>query len=142
MSKNTIAYYDTTAARYDALHAGERNLEHIRALQRAWSILLRYDVGSVLDVGCGTGRALKWVQDQDASIRLFGIDPSQKLLDIAMQQLPAATLHMGTGENLPFDDSSVDVTIATGIMHHVDAPASVIGGNVSGRTKGRPDKRP
>jgi len=30
------------------------------------------------------------------------------------------------GENLPFDDSSVDVTIATGIMHHVDAPASVI----------------
>ena len=43
-----------------------------------------------------------------------------------MQQLPTATLQMGTGENLPFDDFSVDVTIATGIMHHVDAPASVI----------------
>jgi SAM-dependent methyltransferase len=80
----------------------------------------------VLDVGCGTGRALKWVQQQDSSLRLFGIDPSQGLLDIAMQQLPDATLQIGTGENLPFDDSSVDVAIATGIMHHVDAPASVI----------------
>ena len=79
MSKSAIAYYDATAARYDELHAGEKNLEHIRALQRAWSILFRYDVGSVLDVGCGTGRALKWVYDQNASIRLFGIDPSQGL---------------------------------------------------------------
>jgi SAM-dependent methyltransferase len=83
-------------------------------------------VASVLDVGCGTGRALKWVHDQNTSIQLFGIDPSQGLLDIALQQLPAATLHIGTGENLPFDDSSVDVAIATGIMHHVDAPALVI----------------
>ena len=125
-STSTTAYYDATAARYDELHAGENNLEHIRGLQRAWSILLRYDIGSVLDVGCGTGRALKWVHDQNASIRLFGIDPSQGLLDIAMQQLPAATLQIGTGENLPFDHSSVDVAIATGIMHHVDEPASVI----------------
>ena len=125
-SKNTTAYYDATAARYDELHSGEQNLEHIRALQRAWNILLRYEVASVLDVGCGTGRALKWVQDQNASVQLFGVDPSQGLLDIAAQQLPSAALHKGTGENLRFDDSSVDLAIATGIMHHVDAPGSVI----------------
>jgi ubiquinone/menaquinone biosynthesis C-methylase UbiE len=126
MSTNTIAYYDATAARYDELHAGESNLEHIRALERAWSILLSHEVGSVLDVGCGTGRTLKWVHEKNASIRLFGIDPSQGLLDIAMRNLPAAALRIGNGENLPFDASSVDIAIATGIMHHVDEPASVI----------------
>jgi|HubBroStandDraft_6_1064221.scaffolds.fasta_scaffold57524_2 ubiquinone/menaquinone biosynthesis C-methylase UbiE len=126
MSTSTTAYYDATAARYDELHAGEKNLEHLRALERAWSILLRHDVRSVLDVGCGTGRALRWVHDQNASIKLSGIDPSQGLLSIAMQDLPTATLRIGTGEKLPFDNASVDVAIATGIMHHVDKPASVI----------------
>ena len=63
MSKSTIAYYNATAASYDKLHAGDNNLEHIRALQQAWSILSGCGVASVLDVGCGTGRALKWVYE-------------------------------------------------------------------------------
>jgi SAM-dependent methyltransferase len=127
MTKSTVAYYDATAARYNELHTGEKNLEHIRALQRAWNILRAYEIGSVLDVGCGTGRALKWVHEQKyASVRLFGIDPSQGLLDIARQQLPDATFQIGTGEKLSFEAASIDVVIATGIMHHVDQPASVI----------------
>ena len=54
-----------------------------------------------LSIGC---RLRNWTRlkmgTRPRRPRLFGIDPSQKLPDIAMQQLPAATVQT-TGENLP-----------------------------------------
>jgi SAM-dependent methyltransferase len=59
-------------------------------------------------------------------MQLFGIDPSQGLLDLARKTIPEATLQQGSGENLPLADNSVDLVIATGIMHHVDNPSLVV----------------
>ncbi len=126
MPSNTTAYYDATALSYEGLHGGEHDPEHIHALEYSWQILNGLAITSVLDVGCGTGRSLKWIFRQQPSIRLFGIDPSDGLLDIAKRSVPEAVIEKGNGENLPFPDSSVDLSIATGIMHHVDRPAAVI----------------
>jgi len=60
MGTNTVAYYDATARRYDALH-GANEPEHIRALERSWPVVERLAIASVLDVGCGTGRSLRWL---------------------------------------------------------------------------------
>jgi SAM-dependent methyltransferase len=121
MTSSTVAYYDATAEAYDDLHAGAKDLEHIRALERGWKLLNR-DIQSVLDVGCGTGRTLGWF----AAPKLFGIDPSVRLLEIAARKRPDLRLSVGTGEHLPFADQSVDLVVATGIMHHVDHPDRVI----------------
>lgn len=124
MLKDTRSYYDATAARYDDLHGGEQNLEHIRALERGWRVLPK--IVSALDVGCGTGRALEWINKRDGTIDLFGIDPSEGLLSIARAKVPRAVFKTGKGDHLPFEDSSIDLVLATGIMHHVDDPTAVI----------------
>lgn len=126
MSKNTIAYYDATALEYDELHGDAENPEHVVALERSWRLMEGLSISSVLDVGCGTGRALQWMHRRVPSIKLYGVDPSQALLEIAQKSFPGATLKMGSGERLPLADGEVDLAIATGIMHHVDDPSSVI----------------
>lgn len=119
---STTAYYDSTAAAYDALHGIEP--EHTVALELSWPLLLQ--ISSVLDVGCGTGRSLQWVNNTDPNVTLAGIEPSNGMLELARKSLPKASLTQGSGEHLPYDDDAFDVAIATGIMHHVDDPTAVI----------------
>ena len=74
MARNVTAYYDATANRYDDLHGHDP--EHIRALELHWPSIKRLEPRSVLDVGCGTGRTLRWFSAKAPDIDLFGIDPS------------------------------------------------------------------
>lgn len=126
MSARTTAYYDATARAYDQMHGGDNNPEHIRALERAWPIVAEHSIKSVLDVGCGTGRSLRWLHRRQPSLKLLGVDPSRGLLEIAQRDLSEAILTIGSGEQLAFPDNSVDLVIATGIMHHVDSPTAVM----------------
>ena len=59
-------------------------------------------------------------------MELTGIDPSDGLLAIARDRLPQARLEVGYGERIPLENDSVDLAVATGIMHHVDHPTDVI----------------
>ena len=70
MSEHLTEYYNRTAEQYDQLHGGEKNLEHIRALERAWPILGRFNIRSVVDVGCGTGRSLAWLEQRGQPLTL------------------------------------------------------------------------
>ena len=48
------------------------------------------------------------------------------MLDIARERLPSSRLEVGRGENLPLEKDLVDLSLATGIMHHVDSPSQTI----------------
>ena len=61
MPEPVVDYYNKTALEYDQLHGGNQNLEHVRALEVAWSIIDRFNIKSAIDVGCGTGRSLEWL---------------------------------------------------------------------------------
>jgi SAM-dependent methyltransferase len=121
---NTTSYYNETANTYDSLHDIEP--EHTRALERAWPLVARLALRSALDVGCGTGRSMKWLRDHAPELALSGIDPANAMLNIARQTMPDATLDLGKAEHLPYADGSFDLVVATGIMHHVDRPSAVI----------------
>lgn len=62
----------------------------------------------VLEVGCGSGVRLAWLQ-QNMGLECHGIDPS----DIAVSQANSAGVHaqVGTADQLPFADKSFDVVI-------------------------------
>jgi ubiquinone/menaquinone biosynthesis C-methylase UbiE len=111
---------------YDDLHSGGNNPEHIRALQRSWPMLSGRQVESVTDVGCGTGRSMLWLGRQFPNLQLTGVDPSEKLLEIARKRLPEAKFALGSAERLPLPNDCADLVLATGIMHHVDCPAKAI----------------
>jgi SAM-dependent methyltransferase len=116
-------YYNDTASAYDQLHNYEP--EHTRAFEIGWP-LIHSDVRSVLDVGCGTGRGLSWLANREAVLDLHGVDPAEAMIEIARRRLHNADLRVAFGENLPFQDQSIDVVTAAAIMHHVDDPQRVI----------------
>ena len=123
METKTTDYYDATASKYDNLHGGSKDPEHLRALEIGWPIIETLAPRTLLDVGCGTGRSLQWVSERSPSVMLVGVDPSRQLLELARINVPVAKLTLGDGERLAFPDRAADIVIASGIMHHVDHPS-------------------
>ena len=61
---------------------------------------------TVLDVGCGTGVALRVAADHGATV--YGLDASEALLEIARERVPEADLRQGDLQRLPYDDDGFD----------------------------------
>src|SRR5215218_8483162 len=72
----------------------------------------------VLDVGCGTGN-YAGALTAATSCRISGIDPSQRMLDLARKAASWESLVRGNAESLPFGDDAFDVVISTDVIHHV-----------------------
>ncbi len=74
----------------------------------------------VLDIGCGTGRLARALAER-ASARVWGVDPSARMLDQARAKLPASVgLKHGRAERLPFRDGWFDAAVAWLVVHLVD----------------------
>jgi SAM-dependent methyltransferase len=83
---------------------------------------------SVLDSGCGTGRALRFLRERAPDIRLHGNDPSAELLAVATDRygIPPDLVDCAGSEHLPYEDDAFDAVVATGVLHHVPEPARVV----------------
>jgi ubiquinone/menaquinone biosynthesis C-methylase UbiE len=73
--------------------------------------------GHILDVGCGTGIVARLLVDN--GFQVTGIDISQKMLDLARQHVPEATLEVGDMMALQFEDDSFDGILSTYAVFHV-----------------------
>jgi SAM-dependent methyltransferase len=62
---------------------------------------------AVLEVGCGTGVFLRKAADEGA--RVFGLDATEALVEIARERVPEADLQVGDLQFLPYEDDSFDV---------------------------------
>ena len=81
----------------------------------------------ILDVATGTGDMVIEVAKRNLSIQIFGIDFSQRMLDLGRIKIArngynqAVSLQIGSGECLPFADESFDgVICAFGIRNFAD----------------------
>jgi SAM-dependent methyltransferase len=61
----------------------------------------------VLDIGCGVGAFLRLISDRGA--RVFGLDASEALLELARQRVADADLRVGDMEALPYQDHTFDL---------------------------------
>lgn len=118
-------YYRTTASEYDGMHAFT---EHYVALGHATAYIRALGASSVLDTGCGTGLAMRFLQHQLPELRVHGNDPSEDLLGVAMGShgIRAEQLECISSESLPYADESFDVVLETGVLHHVPTPERVV----------------
>lgn len=66
---------------------------------------------AVLDLGCGRGATVNYLYKKH-SIEAVGIDPSQKLIEVARKEYDFARFFMGKGEKLPFEDESFHCVFA------------------------------
>lgn len=120
------AYYANTAQEYDDMHVAETD-EHGLALQFMISILLQFDIQSILDVGCGTGRALIRIRDKAPNVSIVGVEPSAELRSIGHAKgLLDSQLIDGNGMNLAFADGSFDLVCEFGALHHIPKPSEAI----------------
>ena len=117
-------YYANTADDYDQMHLTDE--EHNIALEWAYSVMQRLQLSSILDVGCGTGRGVKFFHIRGIEVK--GIEPVQELLDAGYKKHGISEEQMirGSGEALPFEDDSFDATIELGVLHHVAHPEKMV----------------
>lgn len=77
--------------------------------------------GSILDVGCGTGKLLRATVARFPQARLEGVDAAPQMVQMANHLLPpGSTIHVqeATAEALPFPDGQFDLVFSTMTFHH------------------------
>jgi ubiquinone/menaquinone biosynthesis C-methylase UbiE len=120
-------YYERTAHRYDAEHVRNGD-EHYIALRHIGGMLDLLGISSVLDVGCGTGRGMKYFLEERPGVQVRGLEPVPALIERAVNanSVPAELITEGSGEALPFADQSIDAAFECGILHHVKESKRIV----------------
>jgi SAM-dependent methyltransferase len=123
-----MAEFDRFALNYDdALNAGlsttgETKEFFARGRIQCLSRRLRelgIRAGSVMDFGCGTGSTTSLLRELLGADRVFGVDVSEGLLDVARRQHPAPGVTFITPKAWP-SRVEVDLVYCNGVFHHIE----------------------
>jgi SAM-dependent methyltransferase len=78
----------------------------------------------VLDAGCGTGLTMLRIAEQYPTCRVYGIDLSPKMIEVARNDAVErgldVDLRIGSITNLPYSDATFDVVLTNIMFHHLD----------------------
>jgi len=117
--------FDLAASSYDE-HARLQRIVREEMLSRLeW---LRLSPGVVVDLGCGTGGALRALRKRFPRARLLGLDISQGMLEEARGRLPWLRKPHLVGadmESLPLRDATVDLLFSSLTLQWSNDPARV-----------------
>ncbi|MBY4675225.1 class I SAM-dependent methyltransferase [Marinobacterium arenosum] len=82
------------------------------------------DGDAVLDIGCGSGSAVRAIAGQMSFGHVIGIDPTPRMIEIARAdnqrskfRVPVLFDQAGA-EQIPAEDASIDLAIAVNTLHH------------------------
>ena len=115
-------YYTRTADMYDQWHA-EGNDPHSLPMALLGGLCQRHGYRSVLDVGAGTGRLLRYLGQTMPHVRVVGIEPVEALRRKGYESgIAADCLVDGDATRLAHADGSFDVVCAFAILHHIKRP--------------------
>jgi len=84
---------------------------------------------TVLDVGCGTGTLCVQLAEASPAVQVLGVDGDEKILATARQKAvrfgERVRFSHGLAGELPLADASVDVVIASLLLHHLGPSAKL-----------------
>src|SRR5271169_5975178 len=116
--------FDNWSATYD-----EKRFDFFRRLQKGLLSMLELGTNSIfLDVGCGTGWAVRHVAVSTRA-KAYGIDLSEMMIErakAAAAGIENAHFQQGTAEALPFTDRFFDFIICTMSFHHYLHPSRAV----------------
>ena len=103
-------------------------LEHIESLplsvetrERSYALLQPHMGAAIVDVGCGTGKAVEELAARGATAT--GIDVSERMIALAQHRFPANDFRVASAEELPFGDSVLQGYRAERVYQHLHDPA-------------------
>lgn len=115
-------YYAGSAHKYEEMHVGEGD-EHFFALAFLGATLRQLDIHSILDIGSGTGRAVRYLKKHHPDLKVVGLEPVKELRQIGYSLgLSESELIDGDATKLSFDTSEFDLVCEFGLLHHVPRP--------------------
>ncbi len=113
MDPDLLTYYEDLAPRYDRSRFGSSYGRFLHAQEHR--LLSRWlPGGTVLDLGCGTGRLI--------DLATHGLDPSPAMLAQARGRHPALDLREGHGGAIPWPDRSFDAVFCLHLLMHLQPP--------------------
>lgn len=84
---------------------------------------------ALLDVGCGRGATVRYLNDT-WGFRARGIDPSEKLIQLARKNGQPEEFSLGSGEAIPFDNESFEGILSEctlSLMENLDKTLKEVG---------------
>ncbi len=119
-------YYAETAASYESMHVDDAD-EHQFALAYLVAVIDHLRVTSVLDVGSGTGRAVRYIKERLPHVRVVGVEPVAELRQVGHTLgLTSDELVDGDATSLPFRDGEFDLVCEFAVLHHVHQPERAV----------------
>ena len=112
--------FGTCSSRIYSRFSGMHYWKYYRAIARE---VLRHSPESVLDVGCGPGDILAHLAAENASMHLFGVDPSEGMVNAARRNFARHGMSgrisagLGSSRDIPFN-SKFDLIISSISFHH------------------------
>ena len=117
-ARDVAERYDAWAESYDA----DLDAWSYRAPEQVAETVLarRPEAGSVLDVGCGTGRVGRALRAVGFAGVLAGLDISEASLEVARRSgAYTSALPADLQDRLPLEDDSFDVVVCVGVMTYL-----------------------
>ena len=109
--------YGTASGSYDDTRVAVGTVILLGAFAGGRVPLAKVDL---LDAGCGTGTYTDAVARHVGSVTL--LDASEAMLEVARRKLGSAKrldYHVGSLQELPFDDASFDAVMTNQVLHHL-----------------------
>src|SRR5262249_713449 len=75
----------------------------------------------ILDLGCGPGSMWEYWNQLPSPGRVVGVDLSPEMVAEARRRHPDGRFEVGRAHELPFEDGSFDIVIASAVLHHIPA---------------------
>lgn len=120
-------YYAKVASSYNDAFTFDPDDEHFIACSLLTGLASHYRLRTVLDVGCGTGRAIGYLTKSSPSLQLLGVEPVKEMRDAAVASgISESQIIAGDAMALPFPDRHFDCCTAFGVPHHVPNPQRAI----------------
>jgi SAM-dependent methyltransferase len=85
--------------------------------------LLPPDIGKVLDLGAGTGKLTTRLVERGLDV--VAVDPITDMLELLRASLPETKALLGTAEDIPLEDNSVDAVLVAQAWHWVDPERAI-----------------
>ncbi|CRK55308.1 Methyltransferase [Alloactinosynnema sp. L-07] len=124
MSNDTTTGEAENAARVALLDRADSLPGTVALRARSYELLALHRADLVVDVGCGTGRAVAEMAERGATA--VGVDVSEHMIDVARARWPHLRFHLAGAEGLPFSDGEVSAYRADKVFHELDDPARAL----------------
>jgi SAM-dependent methyltransferase len=118
MSDKDVGEFNARAARYETDWLGRNFHGPVQRTTLDIAAGLAPNPTAILDVGCGTGALLRMAAQRFPAATRTGIDPAERMIEVATEADSTARLHVAPAERLPFDDGAFDLVLSTNSFHN------------------------